>query len=72
MINHIVIYDAERILNKFSQAACLEVEIRHMTASLVSVVQETMEPEKTILWLRSKKRGDLPAEISDLDEILVS
>ena len=65
-------YDAERSLNKFSDAARQEVEIRRMTASLISVVRETVEPEKTILWLKSMETGPNNRKTTNSESSLVS
>ena len=51
-------YDAVQTLAQFSQTAREEVELETLTAELVQVVQETMQPETVSLWLpapRSRK-----------------
>jgi hypothetical protein len=45
-------YDAERAMAQFSIAARSETDIEQMSAELMSVVQETMQPEKVSLWLK--------------------
>ncbi len=51
-------YDAVQTLAQFTQTARDEVELEALTAELVQVVQETMQPETVSLWLtgpRSKR-----------------
>jgi hypothetical protein len=45
-------YDAEQVLNRFAQTARDETDLETLTAELVGVIQETMEPEFVTLWLR--------------------
>ncbi len=44
-------YDAARTLTQFGRTAREEVELEALTAELVRVVQETMQPEQVSLWL---------------------
>ncbi|UCC53392.1 MAG: hypothetical protein JSV68_05375, partial [Anaerolineaceae bacterium] len=44
-------YDAAQTLARFSQTAREEVELEALTAELVQVVQETMQPAQVSLWL---------------------
>lgn len=44
-------YDAEKILSQFAAALQNEVDINALTQNLLTVVQETMEPEGLSLWL---------------------
>jgi hypothetical protein len=44
-------YDAEQTLSRFSQIARDEVDIDRLSASLIEVVQETMQPAHVSLWL---------------------
>jgi hypothetical protein len=44
-------YDAEKTLAKFSQSLRDEVDIETLKDSLVSVVQETMQPTNIALWM---------------------
>jgi hypothetical protein len=47
-------YDAEQVLERFSQTARDEVELEALTAELLAVVDETMRPERVGVWLLSK------------------
>ena len=49
-------YDAARILAGFSVAARDEVDLDRLSAQLVEVVDETMQPASVGLWLRKAKR----------------
>ncbi len=44
-------YDAAQTLAQFTQTAREEVELEALTAELVRVVEETMQPEQVSLWL---------------------
>ncbi|MEJ2711279.1 MAG: hypothetical protein P8074_26965 [Anaerolineales bacterium] len=48
-------YDAERALAQFAITARDEVDQESLTAALVGLVQETIQPEKTSLWLKKKE-----------------
>jgi len=45
-------YDAQQILAQFAQTARDEVELEALTAELVRVAQETVQPESVSIWLR--------------------
>ncbi len=47
-------YDAERALAQFAATARDEVDQESLTAALVGVVQETIQPEKASLWLKRR------------------
>lgn len=47
-------YDAAQTLNHFATAARDEVEINKLTTALVRAVEETMQPERVSLWLKSE------------------
>ena len=49
-------YDARKVLEQFAQEARDETDLERLTADLMSVVQETMQPESVSLWLRDKER----------------
>ena len=44
-------YDAQQVLAQFAQTARDETDMGALTAELVQVVQETMQPEKVSLWI---------------------
>ena len=48
-------YDAQQVLAQFAQTARDEVDMDALTAELVRVVQETMQPETVSLWLKDSK-----------------
>jgi hypothetical protein len=50
-------YDAEQALVQFAITARDEVDQEHLTAALVGVVQETIQPEKASLWLKNKSES---------------
>jgi hypothetical protein len=45
-------YDAQRVLAQFAATARDETDLEKLSAQLVDVVQETMQPESLSLWLR--------------------
>jgi len=45
-------YDAEKVLQQFAATARDETDLDALTAELLRVIQETMEPESVNLWLR--------------------
>jgi hypothetical protein len=45
-------YDAERVLAQFAATARNETDVDRLTAELVEVVQETMQPAHVSVWLR--------------------
>ena len=48
-------YDAERAQAQFAATARNETDLNILTAKLVHVVYETMEPEQVKIWLKSRK-----------------
>ena len=49
-------YDAEKVLQQFAATARDETDLDALTAELLRVIQETMEPESVSLWLRPAER----------------
>ena len=45
-------YDAEKVLTQFATTARDETDLDRLTAELMRVVQETMQPEHVSVWLR--------------------
>ena len=45
-------YDAEKVLARFATTARDETDLDALTAELVRVIQETMQPEHVSVWLR--------------------
>ncbi|HLA99450.1 MAG TPA: hypothetical protein VJL34_13435, partial [Anaerolineales bacterium] len=45
-------YNAEHALAQFASAARNETDLEALTAQVVSIVQNTMQPEQVSLWLR--------------------
>ena len=45
-------YNAQQVLARFAQTARDEVELDKLTAGLIDVVNETMQPANVTLWLR--------------------
>ncbi|HEX7588893.1 MAG TPA: hypothetical protein VF478_11300, partial [Anaerolineae bacterium] len=45
-------YDAQQVLARFAATARDETDLDNLTARLVEVVEETMQPALASLWLR--------------------
>ena len=45
-------YDAEKVLQQFAATARDETDLDALTAELLRVIQETMEPEHVSVWLK--------------------
>ena len=52
-------YDAQQVLAQFAITARDETDMDKLTAELVRVVQETMQPEQVSVWLKPVK-GERP------------
>lgn len=50
-------YDAEKVLAQFATTARDETDLDALTAELLRVIQETMEPEHVSLWLKAVSDG---------------
>jgi hypothetical protein len=50
-------YDAQKTLEQFAQTARDETDLEKLTAELVRVIQETMEPEFVSIWLKPTADG---------------
>jgi len=50
-------YDAEKVLAQFAATARDETDLDALTAELLRVIQETMEPEHVSLWLKTVSDG---------------
>jgi hypothetical protein len=48
-------YDAQQILAQFAQTARDEVEMEALTAELHRVIQETLQPETVVVWLKEQR-----------------
>lgn len=50
-------YDAQQVLQKFSETVRDETDLDKLTAELIHVVDETMQPKSVSVWLKKDKRG---------------
>jgi hypothetical protein len=60
-------YDAEQILTSFSAAARSEVDLDKLAGTLLTVVEETMQPAQSSLWL--KPTGERQRAVSNVHSI---
>jgi hypothetical protein len=49
-------YNAQQVLAQFAQVARDETDMDKLTAELVRVVQETMQPESMVVWFKTVER----------------
>ena len=52
-------YDAAKMLTAFAATVRDETDLDKLTASLINVVQETMQPAQVSLWLKEKANPKL-------------
>ena len=52
-------YDAAKVIAEFGATCRDETDLEKLTARLVEVVQETMQPESVSLWLKSSPPSPL-------------
>jgi hypothetical protein len=55
-------YDAQQVLEQFSQTLRNETDLEKLSAGLVQVVQETMQPESVGVWLVAKNKDKRPRD----------
>jgi hypothetical protein len=48
-------FDAAQTLARFASLARNEVEIENITAALLNMVEESLQPEKVSVWLRNSE-----------------
>jgi hypothetical protein len=48
-------YDAQQVLAEFAQTVRDETDLERLTARLIDVVNETMQPKSSSVWLRKDK-----------------
>lgn len=63
-------YDAEQVLSRFALTVRDETDLDKLTAELVRVIQETMEPEHVTVWLKPVENrpavaGEWPSALAD-------
>jgi hypothetical protein len=50
-------YDAAQTIERFSDRLHQQVDLEHLTAELLAVVEETMQPTRASMWLRPAPNG---------------
>jgi hypothetical protein len=58
-------YDAEQALAQFAATARDEVALDKLTLALLGVVEETVQPERVIMWLQPTHQSPLQAMEQD-------
>jgi len=61
-------YDAQKVLQKFGETVRDETDLDKLTAELINVVQETMQPRSVSVWLRKTDDGRRTVEGGMKDE----
>ena len=51
-------YNAEQVIERFAAKARQETDLEQLTAELLAVVQETMQPQNVSLWMLPQKKKD--------------
>jgi hypothetical protein len=51
-------YDAQQVLVRFAQTVVNETNLDALTAELVRVVQDTLQPERVSIWLKDREPRD--------------
>ena len=59
-------YDAEQVLAQFAATVRDETDLDALTAELVRVIQETMQPEFVSVWLKEPDRMNQTSERTTL------
>jgi hypothetical protein len=56
-------YDAARTIDGFSSRLRQQVELDTLSSELLAVVDQTMQPTRTSLWLRPRGPSYRPADL---------
>jgi hypothetical protein len=63
-------YDAAQTIQAFSDRLRQQVDLDTLTAELLMVVEETMQPAQASLWLRPAPQSPSPVEASRLSPLI--
>ena len=65
-----VLYDMAKTLAAFSATLRNEVNLEQLSSQLLALVNETMQPEHTLLWLRApeQRAGRAPRDAEELPQ----